>query len=161
LPICRPRIAPPYAGKVPATLADRLTHTILAVHGRIYARTRGRIGHHLLGVPSLLLHTVGAKSGAARTNSLTYAVDGPTYVVVASAGGGPRNPSWYHNLRANPKVVAQLGARRVPVTARIVLPDDTDYERLWELVNANNKQRYAAYQRRTSRPIPIVGLSPA
>jgi deazaflavin-dependent oxidoreductase (nitroreductase family) len=143
------------------TLADRLTHTILAVHGRIYARTGGRIGHHLLGVPSLLLHTVGAKSGAARTNSLTYALDGQTYVVVASASGGPKNPSWYHNVRANPNVVAQLGTRRVPTIARIVLSDDADYERLWELVNANNKQRYAAYQRRTSRPIPVVVLSPA
>ena len=134
---------------------------ILAVHGRTYARTGGRIGHHLLGVPSLLLHTVGAKSGAARTNSLSYAVDGPAFVVVASAGGGPRNPSWYHNVRAHPKVVAQLGTRRVPVTARAVLPEDAEYERLWALVNANNKQRYAAYQRHTPRPIPIVVLSPA
>ncbi|MCU1658890.1 MAG: hypothetical protein JWO57_3546 [Pseudonocardiales bacterium] len=154
-------MASPYASKVPATLADRLTHTVLAIHGRIYARTGGRIGHRLLDVPSLLLHTVGAKSGAARTNSLTYAVDGPAYVVVASAGGGSRNPSWYHNVRTNPNVVAQLGTRRVPATARIVLPDDADYKRLWELVNANNKQRYAAYQQHTSRPIPIVVLSPA
>ncbi|MDT4893071.1 MAG: hypothetical protein QOE97_2106 [Pseudonocardiales bacterium] len=146
---------------MPTTLAGRLTHTILAVHGRIYARTGGRIGHRLLGVPSLLLHTVGARSGAARTNSLTYAGDGPRYVVVASAGGSSRNPSWYHNVRANPKVVAQIGTRRVPATAGIVLPDDADYARLWELVNANNKQRYAAYQRLTSRPIPIVVLSPA
>jgi deazaflavin-dependent oxidoreductase (nitroreductase family) len=146
---------------MPTTLTDRLTHTILAVHGRTYARTGGRIGHHLLGVPSLLLHTVGAKSGAKRTNSLTYATDGPTYVVVASAGGGPRNPSWYHNVRANPNVVAQLGTRRVPTTAHIVLPEDADYKRLWKLVNANNKQRYAAYQQRTSRPIPIVVLDPA
>jgi deazaflavin-dependent oxidoreductase (nitroreductase family) len=154
-------VTSPYASKVPATLADRLTHTILAVHGRIYARTGGRIGHRVLGVPSLLLHNVGAKSGAARTNSLTYATDGSTYVVVASAGGSSRNPSWYHNVRANPKVVAQIGTRRVPATARIVPPNDADYERLWELVNANNKQRYAAYQRRTSRAIPIVVLSPA
>jgi deazaflavin-dependent oxidoreductase (nitroreductase family) len=146
---------------MPATLADRLTHNLLAVHGRIYARTGGRIGHHLLGVPSLLLHTVGAKSGAERTNSLTYTLDGQRFVVVASAAGGPTNPSWYHNVRANPHVVAQLGTRRVPTTARILLPDDADYERLWELVNANNKQRYAAYQRRTSRPIPVVVLSPA
>jgi deazaflavin-dependent oxidoreductase (nitroreductase family) len=146
---------------MPATLADRLTHTILVMHGRLYARTGGRIGHRLLGVPSLLLHTVGAKSGAARTNSLTYATDGRDHVVVASSGGGSRNPGWYHNVRANPGVVAQIGTRSVPATAHIVLPDDADYERLWELVNANNKQRYAAYQRRTPRPIPIVVLSPA
>jgi deazaflavin-dependent oxidoreductase (nitroreductase family) len=145
---------------VSATLADRLTHTILAMHGRLYAGTDGRIGHRLLGVPSLLLRTVGAKSGAARTNSLTYAMDGRTYVVVASAGGSSRNPSWCHNVRANPEVVAQVGTRRMPATARIVLPEDADYARLWELVNANNRQRYAAYQRLTSRPIPIIVLTP-
>jgi deazaflavin-dependent oxidoreductase (nitroreductase family) len=137
-----------------------LAHTILVAHGRLYAGTGGRIGHRLLGVPSLLLHTVGAKSGAPRTNSLSYAMDGRTYVVVASAGGSSRNPGWFHNVRANSEVVAQIGTTRVPATARVILPDDADYERLWELVNANNKQRYVAYQRLTPRPIPIVVLSP-
>lgn len=80
--------------------------------------------------------------------------------MVASAGGGPRNPSWYHNVRANPQVVAQIGTRRVPVTATVVLPGDSDYVRLWQLANEHNKQRYAAYQQLTSRPIPIVVLSP-
>jgi F420H(2)-dependent quinone reductase len=150
-----------YDRGVPETLADRLTHSILAAHGKLYARSGGRIGHHLLGVPCLLLHTVGAKSGAPRTNSLTYALDGSAYVVVASTGGGPRNPGWYHNLRADPQAVAQVGPRRVPVTARTVLPGDADYERLWQLVNDNNKQRYAGYQRLTSRPIPVVVLSPS
>lgn len=143
------------------SVADRLTHSIIAAHGKVYARTGGRIGHHLLGVPCLLLHTVGAKSGLARTNSLTYAMDGPGYVVVASAGGGPKSPGWYHNLRANPRVVAQVGTRQVPVTSRVVMPGDTDYERLWQLVNEKNKQRYAAYQRLTSRPIPVVVLDPS
>jgi deazaflavin-dependent oxidoreductase (nitroreductase family) len=78
-----------------------------------------------------------------------------------SSGGSPRNPSWYHNVRANPAVVAQIGIERVAVTARIVLPDDSDYERLWTLVNVDNRQRYAAYQRLTMRPIPIVVLDPA
>lgn len=143
-----------------ATIGERIAHNVLVVHGRLYASTRGRIGHRLLGVPCLLLHTVGAKSGAPRINSLTYAVDGRDYVVVASAGGGPRSPGWYYNVRANPQVVAQLGTRKAPATARVLLPDDADYARLWELVNANNKQRYAAYQRSTPRPIPVVVLSP-
>jgi deazaflavin-dependent oxidoreductase (nitroreductase family) len=146
---------------VPATVADRVTHAVLYVHDKVYRGTGGRIGHRLLGVPCLLLHTVGAKSGLPRTNSLVCAMDGPAYVVVASAGGGPRNPSWYHNVRANPDVIAQIGTRRVPATAHVVLSDDPDYERLWKLANANNKQRYAAYQRRTTRRIPIVVLSPA
>jgi hypothetical protein len=61
---------------VPATVADRLTNAILYVHGKLYARTDGRIGHRLLGVPCLLLHTVGARSALPRTNSLVYAMDG-------------------------------------------------------------------------------------
>lgn len=150
-----------YDPGVPATLAERLTHTIIATHGKVYARTDGRIGHTLLGVPCLLLHTVGAKSGVARTNSLTYAKEGSAYVVVASTGGGPKNPGWYHNLRANPQVVAQVGTDRIPAIARVVLPGDAGYERLWQLVNDNNKQRYAAYQRLTSRPIPVVVLDPS
>jgi hypothetical protein len=62
------------AAWVAATLTDRLTHAVLLVRGRIYARTGGRVGHRLLAVPCLLLHTVGAKSGAVRTSSLTYAM---------------------------------------------------------------------------------------
>ena len=150
-----------YPRGVPATLAERLTHTIIATHGKLYERTDGRVGHNLLGVPCLLLRTVGAKSGVARTNSLTYASDGAAYVVVASMGGAPKNPGWYHNLRADPHVVAQVGTNRIPVTARVVMPGDADYARLWQLVNDNNKQRYAAYQRQTSRPIPVVLLDPS
>jgi deazaflavin-dependent oxidoreductase (nitroreductase family) len=141
-------------------VADRITYAILYMHDRLYAGTGGRIGHRLLGVPCLLLHTVGAKSGLPRTNSLVYAMDGSAYVIVASAGGGPRNPSWYHNVRAHPEVVAQIGTRRVPASAHVVLSDNPDYQRLWKLVDANNKQRYAAYQRQTARTIPIVVLSP-
>ena len=146
---------------MPASLADRITRVVLDVHGKLYHRTDGRIGHRMLGAPCLLLHSIGAKTGQPRTNSLTYALDGNAYVVVASAGGAPRNPAWYHNVRANPSVVVQVGTRRLPATASVLLPEDADYGRLWELVNANNKHRYTAYQRNTTRPIPIVVLSPA
>jgi deazaflavin-dependent oxidoreductase (nitroreductase family) len=146
---------------VAATIEERLTHAILSAHGKLYEATDGRIGHKWLGVPCLLLRSVGAKSGEPRANSLTYATDGADYLVVASAGGATKNPAWYHNVRANPDVVAQLGTRRVPVQARVVVPGHADYDRLWKLVNDNNKQRYAGYQRLTSRPIPVVVLSPA
>lgn len=146
---------------MPASLADRITRVVLDVHGKLYHRTDGRLGHRMLGVPCLLLHSVGAKTGQPRTNSLTYALDGNAYVVVASAGGAPRNPAWYHNVRANPSVVVQVGTRRMPATASVLLPEDADYDRLWELVNTNNKHRYSAYQRNTARPIPIVVLTPA
>lgn len=133
---------------------------LLRLHDALYQRTNGRIGHRFPGVPpSLLLHTVGAKTGQARTNSLTYARDGDTYLIVASMGGAPRSPGWYHNLKAHPEIEINVGPRRFGVTAQPVLPDDPDYARLWRIVNANNADRYDGYQRRTSRPIPIVVLT--
>jgi deazaflavin-dependent oxidoreductase (nitroreductase family) len=107
-----------------------------------------------------LLHTVGAKTGNARTASLTYARDGNDYLIVASKGGDPRAPGWYHNLRKNPNVEINVGPRRFGVTARAVPPGDPDYSRLWQIVNKNNSNRYAAYQEKTSRPIPVVVLTP-
>ena len=133
---------------------------LLRAHDIIYQKTNGWIGHRTLGVPSLLLHTVGAKSGQPRTTSLSYARDGDNYLVVASKGGDPKAPGWYHNLKANPDVEINVGPRRFAVTARPVLPDDPDYPRLWQIVNKNNQNRYIEYQKRTSRPIPVVVLTP-
>lgn len=134
---------------------------LLRLHDAIYQGTNGRIGHRFPGVPpSLLLHTVGAKTAQPRTTSLTYARDGDAYVIVASKGGDPRSPGWYHNLKANPDVEINVGPKRFAVTAKRYLPTDPDYARLWQLVNKNNANRYDAYQSRTSRPIPVVVLTP-
>ena len=96
----------------------------------------------------------------ARTAALTYARDRDDYLIVASKGGAPQAPGWYHNLRKNPNVEINVGPRRLGVVARTVLPEDPDYSRLWQIVNENNSNRYAAYQTKTSRPIPIVVLTP-
>ena len=106
------------------------------------------------------MHTVGAKTGVARTASLSYAADGNSYLVVASKGGAPKAPGWYFNLKKQPGVEINVGIRRFPVTARIVLPDDSDYGRLWEIVNKNNHNVYRGYQTRTTRPIPVIALTP-
>lgn len=134
---------------------------LLRLHDAIYQRTNGRIGHRVPGVPPmLLLHTTGAKTGKPRTTSLSYARDGDSYLVVASKGGDPRSPGWYHNLKANPNVEINVGPKRFGVTARPVTPDDPDYARLWQIVNKNNANRYEAYQSRTPRPIPVIVLTP-
>jgi deazaflavin-dependent oxidoreductase (nitroreductase family) len=84
--------------------------TMLKVHQEIYERSGGFLGHRLLfGMPTLLLHTVGRKSGEPRTSALTYGKDGDEFLVVASKGGSPRPPAWWHNLHADPNVVAQIG----------------------------------------------------
>jgi F420H(2)-dependent quinone reductase len=134
---------------------------LLMLHDKIYKGTNGRIGHTIPGGPSqLILHTTGAKTGQKRANSLSYARDGDDYLVVASKGGDPKAPGWYHNLKANPNVEINVGPKRFGVTAQPVLPDDPDYARLWQIVNKNNAGRYANYQKRTARPIPVVRLTP-
>lgn len=144
-----------------STLAEKGMGLFVRVHDAVYQRTAGWIGHRIpFAPPMLLLHTVGAKTGAARVHSLAYFRDGADYLVVASNGGAPRNPAWYHNLRAHPDVDVNLGPRRFRVHARAVLPDDPDYARLFALCDDANAGRYAAYQRLTTRGIPVVRLSP-
>ena len=146
---------------LPSWFEQRALPQVLRIHDAVYQSTNGWIGHRILGIPSLLLHTVGAKTGKARTASLTYARDGEDYLIVASKSGGPKAPGWYHNLKANPSVEINVGPKRFRVTAHPVLPADPDYTRLWQIVNKNNSNRYEAYQEKTSRPIPVVVLKPA
>ena len=91
-------------------MADTALMTFVKVHEWLYRRTNGWIGHRMPGAPSsLMLHTVGAKTGQPRSNLLAYYRDGDDYLVVASNGGADRNPAWYHNLRAHPKIEIDLG----------------------------------------------------
>lgn len=141
-------------------MADLLVQ-VLRGHQWLYENSGGLVGHRLLfGNPTLLLRTVGRKSGQARTNALTYARDGRDYLVTASNGGSPRPPGWLANLKAKPDCEIQVGRHRMPVAARATYPDDPDYARRWALVDAVNKGRYAAYQTKTDRPIAVVVLSP-
>jgi deazaflavin-dependent oxidoreductase (nitroreductase family) len=143
------------------SFATTLQHSFLRLHQRIYEGTDGRVGHKMIGVPTLLLRTTGRRSGAQRTNALVYAMDGPAYVLVASNGGADNAPGWYFNAREKPEVAVQVGQRKLPGTARVVDQGDADYERLWKLVNDNNHDRYEAYQKMTSRPIPLLVVSPS
>jgi deazaflavin-dependent oxidoreductase (nitroreductase family) len=137
-----------------------ITGQILKIHEAIYKRTDGLVGHRMIGVPTLLLRTTGRRSGATRTNGLVYARDGDDYLVVPSNGGADRPPAWLHNLRANPDVGIQIGRQRQAGTARVIGRSDPSYERLWKIVNENNRDRYTAYQQQTSREIPVVAITP-
>lgn len=134
---------------------------VLKVHQDVYIASKGLVGHKIPGMPpSLLLYSTGAKTGAKRVNSLTYASDGADLIVVASNGGARRNPAWLHNLKAQPDVTAQLGRERREVHAVALLPGDDNYDRLWKLADTNNSGNYRRYQKATSRPIPVVVLTP-
>lgn len=129
-------------------------------HRFVYVRTDGRIGRRMNFVPALLLRTKGRRSGLPRTSVIVYARDGSDYVLVASNYGKEQSPGWYLNLCADPEVEIQVGRKRQAAVAHVVHKGEPDYERLWVLVNDNNHRRYASYQARTTRPIPLVVLRP-
>jgi len=106
----------------------------------------------------LLLDHVGAKSGTLRTSPLLYVPDGADLVLVASKGGFPKNPAWFHNLRANPLTYVQVDGERRRVRARVATA--AERPRLWDLAVAV-WPGYEDYRRRTDREIPLVVLEPA
>jgi F420H(2)-dependent quinone reductase len=127
-------------------------------HVVVYRVSHGLVGHHVPGAPPmLLLDHVGAKSGAARTSPLAYIRDGENLVLVASKGGYPKNPAWFHNLRANPDTTVQVGSRCIEVRARVA--NATERKRLWPKV-VKAYSGYESYQRHTKREIPLVILEP-
>ena len=144
-------------GSVPVSLFSN----VLRVHEMLYEATDGRVGHRLLGVPTLLLRTTGRRSGVTRTSGLVYARDGADYLVVASKGGSDQPPAWLLNLEAKPTVEIQIGRERQKGSCKVVEPSDPEYARLWKIVNENKGDRYTAYQSETSRPIPVVVITPA
>ena len=115
----------------------------------------------MIGVPTLVLRTTGRRSGVTRTNALVYAPDGEDYLVVPSDGGAPKHPAWLHNLRANPEVEVQVGRDRRQARARVVEKADPDFDRVWGIANENNRDRYNGYQKKTTRQIPVVAITPA
>jgi deazaflavin-dependent oxidoreductase (nitroreductase family) len=147
----------------------RFVDPYLRAHKHVYEATDGRVGKHSNRVPALLLTTTGRKSGLARTNGLTYCRDRGDYIVVASNGGSDRPPAWLLNLQADPRVRLRVGRRVMDATARVATPEEQ--AQLWPLVNRTNRGmsrlfhpgaagRYDVYQQHTSRPIPVVIISP-
>jgi deazaflavin-dependent oxidoreductase (nitroreductase family) len=109
------------------------------------------------GTPMLLLHHTGAKSGKCRVNPVAYLSDGDSYVVIASNGGAPASPGWYHNLKAHPNVTIEVGTDTSEVVAREATGEER--ERLFRTQSGRFPQ-LAEYEQRTERLIPVVVLTP-
>ena len=140
--------------------SKKLFVNALKVHQAVYESTRGLIGHRiLLGMPALMLRTTGRRSGKTRTNALVYGKDGDRLLVCASNGGHRKPPAWLLNLEADPEVEVQVGVRRWPGNAQALRPGDPDYDRLFAICNKANRGQFAAYQKLTDRPLPVVVLS--
>ncbi len=117
----------------------------------------GRVGGMFAGMPLLLLHHTGAKSGKSRINPLAYQSDGGRYVVFASKGGAPANPDWYHNLKAQPNVTIEVGADTIDVLASEATGEER--ERLYR-TQAERIPQFAEYEQRADRVIPVMVLTP-
>lgn len=131
---------------------------MMAANTAVYRLSRGRIAGSMDGAPVLLLHHTGAKTGTERVAPLLYMRDGEDYVIVASYGGAPTNPAWFHNLMASPETTIEVRGHRIEVRAERAVA--ADRERLWPLV-VSIWPAYADYQARTEREIPVIRLTPA
>lgn len=125
-------------------------------HVRVYRETGGAHGHEWRGTTILLLTTTGRTSGQERTTPLIYRADGERWVVVASKGGAPANPSWYENLASDPDVTIQVRDEVIP--ARASVAEGEERARLWKLMT-EVWPAYDDYQTKTDRQIPLVILS--
>jgi deazaflavin-dependent oxidoreductase (nitroreductase family) len=145
-------------------LVPRIMRLMSRANVWLYQRSGGRIGGTWRvgaafprGVPVLLLTCTGRKSGQKRTSPLLYLRDGDTLIVVASKGGLPEDPLWYLNVRENPDVEVQVGAKLEPRRARVATP--AERERLWPRL-VEHYRDFATYQAWTERTIPVVLLEP-
>lgn len=118
----------------------------------------GRVGGMFEGMPLLLLHHTGARSGRRRINPLAYQSDGGRYVIFASKAGAPTNPDWYYNLKAHPNVTIEVGADTIEALAGEATGEER--ERLYR-TQAERIPQFAEYERKAGRVIPVMVLTPA
>jgi deazaflavin-dependent oxidoreductase (nitroreductase family) len=121
-----------------------------------FRANEGRVGGPFEGSALALLTTIGARSGKPRTSPLAYLIIDGLPVVVASAMGADKNPSWFHNLRRNPVVTVEFGTQRYEAVA--AAPDGAERDALFAKVVAADPG-FGDYQRKTTRPIPVVTLT--
>ncbi|MDG2113560.1 MAG: nitroreductase family deazaflavin-dependent oxidoreductase [Actinomycetota bacterium] len=128
----------------------------LALNGPVieeYRANGGKLGGRWEGNPTLLLTTIGRRSGQQRTSPLTYTTDGDRWVLIASRAGDDRHPDWFHNLVANPEVVIELDEGRFSATASIA--QEPERTRLFDERIAA-MPRFGDYKTQTDREIPVV-----
>jgi deazaflavin-dependent oxidoreductase (nitroreductase family) len=126
-----------------------------AVIGEFRAN-QGKVSGPMEGMPIVLLTMTGAKTGRTLTRPLCYSRDGDRIVIIASYGGAPRNPPWYHNLLANPVVTVEVGAEKFK--ARATQTSGAERQRLFD-AQARLMPFFNDYQKKTKRQIPVLTLT--
>lgn len=123
-----------------------------------FRANEGKVGGPFAGAPMILVHHFGAKSGVERVSPMVYFPDGERLLIVASAAGSPKNPDWYHNLKANPEVPVEVGLDTFPVVVEELAAAERAEK--WTAITAA-MPGFAEYQEKTSRQIPVLALSRA
>ena len=131
---------------------DELNQSII----KEFRANQGKVGFPMEGMPVLLLTMTGAKTGRTLVRPLCYSRDGERLVIIASYGGAPRNPPWYHNLIANPLVTVEVGTEKFKARATQVY--GAERERLFN-ETAKLMPLFADYQNKTKREIPLLILT--
>ncbi len=116
----------------------------------------GKVGGAFAGRTLLLLHTTGARSGQERVNPVAYITEGERLIVIASKGGAPTHPDWYHNLVAHPLATVEVGKEKYQVRADVV--PEPERTRLYDRMVAVNPG-FAEYRSKTTRVIPVIALT--
>jgi deazaflavin-dependent oxidoreductase (nitroreductase family) len=127
-------------------------------HIRRYVDSGGDDGYEWKGTTTLLLTTIGRRTGTSRRTALIYRQDGDDFIVVASHGGSPQHPAWFLNLSDNPGVRVQVKGEEFAGRARVA--NEGERSRLWPLMTETWPD-YDNYQTRTDRQIPVVIIEPA
>jgi deazaflavin-dependent oxidoreductase (nitroreductase family) len=133
-------------------MSDFMQQTITEFRGN-----HGKVGGYFAGAPLLLLHTVGAKTGAERVTPMMYLKDGDRYLVFATKGGADTNPGWYHNLIAHPDVTIEVGDDTIEVRATALEGAERDEK---YALQATAYPSFAEYEIKTTRRIPVIALTP-
>lgn len=121
-----------------------------------FRENEGKVGGMFAGAPMLLLTSAGAKSGKQHTTPVVYTTDGDRLVIIASKGGAPTNPAWYHNLVAHPTATVEVGTDKFDVDAKVTSGEER--ERLFNH-QAELMPNFAEYQAKTTREIPVIALT--
>ena len=145
-------------------IVKRIIRWVSRTHVFIYRATGGILVYKLRagsafpwGLPVCLLTTTGRKSGKQRISPLLFLPEGDSVLIVASVGGLPKNPAWFHNIKANPEVKLQIRWRKRTMKARIATPEER--EEYWPKLVAHYND-FASHQSWTKRTIPVVVLDP-
>ncbi len=125
----------------------------------LYERSGGTEGTTFKGLPVIIVTNHGRRTGAVRKTPLMRVADGDRYILVASLGGAPEHPLWYHNLKADPNVEIRDGTDVYSMRVREA-EDSTEKERVWAIA-VEAYPPYQEYQERTSRAIPVFVAEPA